>query len=238
MSLSVAVGRIVRDRSRKDAFVVGAETSRPTDQPASRLDTAIGAVRPISLRFLDQALERRYQRVAGAESLDGFRITTGAAAAIWLLAAVVIPTGTPIPFERAVVACFAVGVLNWVAFVLSERFETLDRQHAVLSFLTSVNGLVILWLASTGGVLPGYGISAIMLLFAFGFVSRTGFVFAAWRTGVISVGYVVAVALYPSRTSLVVDDLIFGAAVAGTLVALRLLEQSRRRVFYQDIIIT
>jgi class 3 adenylate cyclase len=69
-------------------------------------------------------------------------------------------------------------------------------------------------------------------------VSRTGFVFAAWRTVVISVGYVVAVALYTGRGNLVVDDLIYGAAVAGTLVALRLLEQSRRRVFYQDIVIT
>jgi class 3 adenylate cyclase len=238
LSLSIGVGRIVRDPSRKDAFVLGAAASYPTDRPARQLDDPGGGVRRISLRYVDGALEQRYQRVAGGESLTGFRITTAAAAAIWLLAAVAIPTGTPIPVERAVVACFAIGLLNWVAFVLSERFETLDRQHAILSFLTSVNGLVILWLASTGGVLPGYGISAIMLLFAFGFVSRTGFVFAAWRTAVISVGYVVAVALYTGRGNLVVDDLIYGAAVAGTLVALRLLEQSRRRVFYQDIVIT
>jgi class 3 adenylate cyclase len=35
-----------------------------------------------------------------------------------------------------------------------------------------------------------------------------------------------------------VDAFIFGAAVIGTLLALRLLEQSRRRVFCQDIVIT
>ena len=35
-----------------------------------------------------------------------------------------------------------------------------------------------------------------------------------------------------------VDAFIFGAAVIGTLVALRLLERSRRRVFYQDMVIT
>jgi class 3 adenylate cyclase len=35
-----------------------------------------------------------------------------------------------------------------------------------------------------------------------------------------------------------VDGFIFGAAVIGTLLAMRLLEQSRRRVFYQDIVIT
>ena len=80
--------------------------------------------------------------------------------------------------------------------------------------------------------------SAIMLLFAFGFVSRTGFIFAAWRSVVIVVGFVVAAMLYRGPGSLVVDAFIFGAAVIGTLVALRLLERSRRRVFYQDIVIT
>ena len=108
----------------------------------------------------------------------------------------------------------------------------------IISVLTSVNGLVILWLAFTGGVLPGYGISAIMLLFVFGFVARTGFIFAAWRSAVLVVGFVVAAILYPGRGNLLVDAFIFGAAVIGTLLALRLLEQSRRRVFYQDIVIT
>jgi class 3 adenylate cyclase len=208
-------------------------------QPRNDPDEADrGALRRGSLRFLDGALERRYQRHGGAESLTGFRITTAAAAVAWLLATVVVPTGTPIPVERAIAVCSAMGLLNWVGFVLSAWAHTLDRQHAIISFLTSVNGLVILWLASTGGVLPGYGISAIMLLFVFGFVSRTGFVFAAWRSAVVLVGFAVAAILYPGRGSLLVDAFIFGAAVIGTLVALRLLEQSRRRLFYQDIVIT
>ena len=101
-----------------------------------------------------------------------------------------------------------------------------------------MNGLVILWLASAGGVLPGYGISAVMLLFVFGFVARTAFIFASMRTAVIVVGFVVAAVLYAGRSSLLVDAFIFGAAVIGSLLALRLLEQSRRRVFYQDIVIT
>jgi class 3 adenylate cyclase len=202
------------------------------------LDADRGAIRRGSLRFLNDRLERQYQRQGGAESQTGFRITTGAAAVMWLLAAVVIPTGTSIPLDRAIPLCFAMALLNWAAFLLSARADTLDRQHSIISFLTSVNGLVILWLASTGGVLPGYGISAIMLLFAFGFVSRTGFVFAAGRSAVIVVGFVVAAILYPGPSSLLVDAFIFGAAVIGTLLALRLLEQSRRRVFYQDIVIT
>jgi class 3 adenylate cyclase len=208
------------------------------DRPTIALEDDRGALHRGSLRFLDGGLERRYQRYGGAESLTGFRITTAAAAVVWLLATVVIPTGTPISIERAIVVCSAMGLLNMAGFVLSARADTLDRQHAIAAFMTSVNGLVILWLASTGGVLPGYGVSAIMLLFAFGFVSRTGFVFAAWRSAVIVVGFAVAAILYPGRGSLLVDAFILGAAVIGTLVALRLLEQSRRRLFYQDILIT
>ncbi|HET8784247.1 MAG TPA: adenylate/guanylate cyclase domain-containing protein [Candidatus Limnocylindrales bacterium] len=196
-----------------------------------------GALRPISLRFFDATLERRYQEVSGAESLIGFLIATGAAAVLWLLASIVLPSGTPIPLDRAVIVCFAVAFLNWGAFLSSERLATLDRQHAVLSLITSVNGVVILWLSATGGILPGYGISAIMLLFAFGFVSRTGFIFAALRSAVVVRAFIVAALLYTGPGSLEVDALILGAAVAGTLVALRLLESSRRRVFYQDIVI-
>jgi hypothetical protein len=69
-------------------------------------------------------------------------------------------------------------------------------------------------------------------------VARTGFIFAAWRSAVIVIGFIVAAIRYPGPADLVVDAFIFCAAVIGTLLALRLLEQSRRRVFYQDIVIT
>jgi class 3 adenylate cyclase len=238
--LSITVGRLPRtvahpSRGEISATVPGV---RRADDRATDTDSDHGALQAASLRFIDRSLERDYQRHGGAESLSGFRITTAAAAVMWLFAAIVIPIGTPIPVDRAFPVCSALAVLNWAAFVLSSRADTLDRQHSVISFLTSVNGLVILWLASTGGVLPGYGISALMLLFAFGFVSRTGFIFAAWRSAVIVGGFIVAALTYPVRASLLVDAFIFGAAVIGTLMALRLLEQSRRRVFYQDIVIT
>jgi class 3 adenylate cyclase len=213
-------------------------TSEGADRATISLDADRGALRRGSLRFLDDQLERDYQRHGGAESLAGFRITTGVAAVMWLLGAAVIPTGTPIPVGRALPLCLAMALLNGAGFLLSAKADTLDRQHAIVSVLTSLNGLVILWLAFTGGVLPGYGISALMLLFAFGFVARTGFIFAASRSAVIVLGFVVAAVLYPGPGNLLVDTFIFGAAVIGTLVALRLLEQSRRRVFYQDIVIT
>jgi adenylate cyclase len=129
-------------------------------------------------------------------------------------------------------------LLNFVAFLASERAVTIDRQHTIASVLTAMNGLVILLLASVGGVLPGYGVSAIMLLFAFGFVSRTGFLFAAWRSAAVIAGFVASVVLYRGPGSLLVDAFIFGAAVIGSLVGLRLLEQARRRVFFQDLVIT
>jgi class 3 adenylate cyclase len=239
LSLSVGLGpRNVTHPGRSEVSAPARGGDRLADRPTTEPDADRGALRRGSLRFLNDSLERDYQRQGGAESLTGFFITTGAAAVMWLLAAVVIPTGTPIPLERAIAVCSAMALLNWAAFLFSARADTLDRQHSIVSVLTSANGLVILWLASTGGVLPGYGISAIMLLFAFGFVARTGFIFAALRSAVIVVGFLVAAILYPGRDSLLMDAFIFGAAVIGTLLALRLLEQSRRRVFYQDIVIT
>jgi class 3 adenylate cyclase len=196
-----------------------------------------GALRPVSLRFEDAVLERRFQLHGGAESLAGFRITTATAAAMWLFAALVVPTATPIAPGLAMGVSSALGLLNAAALLTSGWATTLDRQHSIVAFLTSVNGLVILGLAAIGGLLPGYGTSALMLLFAFGFVSRTGFVFAFVRSAVIVLGFTVAALLYRGSGSLLVDVFIFGAAVVGTLVALRLLETSRRRVFYQDIVI-
>jgi len=212
-----------------------------TPGPAERATTSAagrGTLRRITLRFVDAGLERAYQRQGGAESRTAFVITTGAAATLWILAMIAIPAGTTIPLDRVIPLCAAMALLNWSAVLLSDGADTLDRQHATISVLTSVNGLAIVWLAATGGVLPGYCISALMLLLVFGFVSRTGFVYAAGRSGVIVAGFVVAVVLYRGRGSFEVDAFIFGAAVIATLLALRRLEQSRRRVFYQDVVIT
>jgi adenylate cyclase len=196
-----------------------------------------GAQHPRSLRFLDPDLERQYQRRAGAESLAGLRIITGAAAVIWLVAAFLIPIGTDIPGEWATPAFLIMSGISATAFLTSARANTLDRQHAIASVLSAGSGLVILWLTSIGGALPGYGVSAVILLFAYGFLSRTRFVFAALRTAVLAVGFIVAASNYRGPGSLLIDAFIFIAAAFGTLVALRLLETSRRRVFVQDRVI-
>jgi class 3 adenylate cyclase len=210
---------------------------RPVTEAARSEPSDPGAIRRISLRYVDAELERRYQRVVGAEGRSGFRFTTASAAVLWFLAAGIIPAGTAIPLTLAVPLCLGMALLNEAALLLSDRADTLDRQHALIALLTSVNGLVVLWLASTGRVLPGYGISAVMLLFAFGFVSRTAFLFAAFRSAVVAVGFAIFAITYPGPERLLIDAFILVAAIVGMLVALRMLERSRRQVFSQQIVI-
>jgi len=198
--------------------------------------TERGAQHPVSLRFLDEELEARYQRTTGSESLSGFRVISGASALLWGIAALLIPVGTDIPSSLAAPVCLVMAAVSLVAYLASRWTDTLDRQHAVASVLTAGNGLVILALASAGGALPGYGMSAIMLLFAYGFVSRTRFIFAALRSAIIAIGFIVAAANWRG-SSLLLDGFIFVAATVGTLLALRLIERARRRVFHQDLVI-
>ena len=198
--------------------------------------TERGSQHPVSLRFLDEELEARYQRMAGSESLSGFRVITGASVLLWGIAAFLIPVGTDISAGLAAPVCLVMAAVSLVAYLASGWTDTLDRQHAVASVLTAGNGLVIIALASAGGALPGYGASAIMLLFAYGFVSRTRFIYAALRSAIIAIGFIIAAANWQG-SSLILDGFLLGAAVVGTLLALRLIERARRRVFHQDIVI-
>jgi class 3 adenylate cyclase len=239
MSLSIGLLRRKLAPTRHDGGTGAAFLRTDTEDATGQTPPVVkpGAQHPMTLRFVDRVLEGRYQLAAGAKSVGGLRITIGMAAAVWLLAAFVVPVGSQVPAELAMPICFGMAGVSAGALLVSWRAETADHQHLIVSILTSANGLVILWLASVGGVLPGYGISAIMLLFAYGAVSRTGFVFAAWRSAVIVVGFVVAAIAYRGPGSLLIDAFIFAAAVIGSILAMRLLEQSRRRVFYQDVVI-
>src|SRR4029450_5537006 len=99
---------------------------------------------------------------------------------------------TPIPREVATPICLVMGGLSLIPFLFARRVRTLDHQHVIASILTTLNALVVLALASAGRILPGYGVAAILMLFAFGFVSRTGFVFAVVRSAIIGLGFLVA----------------------------------------------
>ena len=238
--MSISIG--LRRRKLPLTLRYGGRAAVPRTDTENATGQALGVVRPgaqhrVTLRFLDRVLERRYQLAAGAKSVGGLRITIGMAGATWLIAAFVVPVGTPIPAELAMPICSGMAGVSAAALLVSWRAETADRLHLILSILSAASGLVILWLASVGGVLPGYGVSAIMLLFAYGAVSRTGFVFAAWRSAVIVLGFIVAGNAYRGPDSLLIDAFILAAAVIASILAMRLLEQSRRRVFYQDVVI-
>lgn len=196
-----------------------------------------GHLHPVTLRFVDSGLEGRYQTEEGAAGLSGYRIITGATVVLWALAAVLFPLGTEFPADPTRVFGTLMSFVGLACFMFSRWAVTMNSQHLMASFLTSANGLVIILLASMGGVLGGYAVAGIMLLFAFGFVSRTRFVFAAARTLVIAVGFGIAVAAYDGSNSLLIDAFIFVAAGVGSLLALRLLERDRRRVWYQRQVI-
>jgi adenylate cyclase len=196
-----------------------------------------GAQDPLTLSFLDRDLEGLYQRAAGAESLNGLRAIALASGVIWVLAAFIVPIATSLSPTFTVVAAEAMALVSFVVVALSLWAPTLDRQHALASLLTSANGIVIFALALVADFLPGYGVAAATLLFIWGFVSRTRFVYAALRTAVVSLTFLAAVTLYRGPTNLLLDVLFFVAAAVGTLVALRILERNRRRLFFQELII-
>jgi class 3 adenylate cyclase len=196
-----------------------------------------GATHRLSLGFVDDELERRFQREAGAESLNGFLAIAVASAVIWAPAAFVLPLSTSLAPEVAVPAGLSMSGISVVIALLARWATTLNRQHLLAALLTSANGTVIIALGAVGGALPGYGVAAATTLFAWGFVSRTRFIYGAMRTAVIAVAFGVAVATYAGPANLALDVLLFSAAAVGALLASQILERSRRRLFFQDIVI-
>lgn len=196
-----------------------------------------GGLDRLTLRLIDDELEERFQREEGADGLAGYRIITGATVVLWMIGAVLIPLGSDISFALSAAVGGAMAVVGAVALTASRWATTMNRQHALASLLTSANGLVILILAVAGDFVDGYAVGAIMLLFLFGFVSRTRFVFAALRTVVIALGLAVVMALYDGPGSLVLDLFFFITAGMASLVGLRLLERNRRRLWHQRQVI-
>lgn len=191
----------------------------------------------LTLAFVDAKLETQYQFDAGRESLNGLRTIALASGVVWALATVLLPATTDLDHGFAIAVGVAMSAAGFAVAAVSGWANTLDRQHLLATLLTSANGVVILTLALVGGVLPGYGVAATTLLFVWGFIARTRFIYAAVRTAVIAVSFVVAVALYTGPYNMALDVLLFGAAAVGTLIALRILETSRRRLYFQDLVI-
>src|SRR3954471_8694622 len=155
-----------------------------------------GAQRPLTLSFVDPGLEEQYQLAAGRESISGFRTISLASGVVWAVVTVLLPSTTVLEPAFAMVVGVTMSALGFATAVMAGWAKTLDRQHALVTALTSANALVILALALMSGLLPGYGVAAMTLLFVWGFVSRTRFVFASTRTAIVGAGFVVSVVLY------------------------------------------
>lgn len=196
-----------------------------------------GSLQQFTLRFLDDELEDRYQMEEGADGLVGYRIITGATVLLWAAAAILLPMGTSIETGVAQRVGIVMVVVGSLCFIASGWATTMNRQHALASLLTSANGLVILAMGVSTEFINGYAIAAIMLLFLFGFVSRTRFVYAAARTFVIALGLTLVVVTYDGSGSLLIDWFLFLAAALASLLGLRLIERNRRRSWHQWLVI-
>ncbi len=117
-----------------------------------RVASLPNAQQRLSLRFVDNGLENAYQRAAGKESLDGFRVIAAASTILWAIAAFLLPVATDLPAQVAAPVSLAMSLISLGVLVSSRSAPTLDRQHALASLLTAGNGVVILTLASIGGV--------------------------------------------------------------------------------------
>ncbi len=161
-----------------------------------------GAQHRLTLGFVDGELEKHYQRDAGRESLNGFRTIALASGVVWALATVLLPVRTNLDDGFAVAVGLAMSTTSFAVAALSGWARTLDRQHALATLLTTANGIVILTLALVAGILPGYGVAATTLLFAWAFVARRRIhLRRCAHAAVIAIGFIVAVELYtgPSR---------------------------------------
>lgn len=196
-----------------------------------------GGLRAFGLRFDDAELESAFQEREGSLGLAGYRIITGATVVLWIIAIFVFPLGTDIAWSTSIMAGGLMAVVGAIAFMASRWAVTMNHQHALATVLTSANGLVLLMLAWAGDAVRGYAVAAILLLFMFGFVSRTRFVFALVRTSVIAVGVAAVVLAYQPRRDLAIDVFIFIAASLASLLGLRMIERNRRQVWHQRLVI-
>lgn len=196
-----------------------------------------GSLHPLTLRFVEDEVESVYQETEGAAGLPGYRIITGATLVLWAVAAFVLPLGTDIDPGLARMVCGLMAGAGAFCLLLSRWAPTMNRQHALATALTSANGLVILLISNAAGAIEGYGVGAVLLVFVFGFVSRTRFIHATVRTVIIGIGVAVAAVLYEGDGSLILDFFIYVAAGLGSLVGLRLIERNRRHEWHQRHVI-
>jgi adenylate cyclase len=189
---------------------------------------------PITLRFADSELERRFQVAAGASFVPQFRLGLVVATGLWAVAAFLLPLFTPVDpwLARGIVA--AMVFANAVGLSLARPTDTLDRLQAIGVALNMLGGLAVLGLAVAASQIERYATPALMLISIFAFVVlRLRFV-AALAASAVYLGAYTAVALLAAHPrALVVDLFILYSAVGAAAAATYFLESASRELFAQ-----
>lgn len=196
-----------------------------------------GDVHPVTLRFLDDGLEARYQLEEGAKGRTGVLIAALAAAILWPVAALILPSATGLSTQVAWTAAGAGSVAALACAWFGRSADTVNRQHIALVSLTAGSGLVIIAISVAVDAFHGYAVAAVMLLHLFSFVSGTRFVIAAVRSLAIAIGFTVAAIISESEASLALDVFLFVTATIASSLGLRRSEREQRRVYHQRLVI-
>ncbi|MFL5674821.1 MAG: adenylate/guanylate cyclase domain-containing protein [Chloroflexota bacterium] len=188
---------------------------------------------PLTLRFLDADLEHDFQAEMAATNGAQARVGAAVAIVLWLIAAVIVPAVVSIDDRLVVAICVGMAIVNLVGVIASRWATSLDRQQLIGLALNGLAGLAVLVLIAASGTADRYAAPALLLIAIFAFVViRLRFVFALLAAGTYVVGYVLVVAIGPSRGT-VLDIFLVAAAIAAGLAATYLLERGARDVFAQ-----
>jgi adenylate cyclase len=188
---------------------------------------------PRTLRFRDPSLEHEFQAEMAAANGPQARVGAAVAIGLWLIAALIIPAVIEVDRGVVTVICIGMASANLAGVIVSRWATTLDRQQAIGFALNGLAGLAVLALIAVSGTTDRYAAPALLLIAIFAFVViRLRFVFALVAAGTYLVGYVVVVAIGPTRGT-ALDVFLVGAAILAGLAATYLLERGARDVFAQ-----
>ncbi len=188
---------------------------------------------PLTLRFRDSSLERMFQAEMAATNGPQARVGSAVSIGLWMIAALIIPAVIDVDGRVVAVICIGMAGVNLVGVIASRWATTLDRQQVIGFALNGLAGLAVLALIAVSGTTDRYAAPALLLIAIFAFVViRLRFVFALVAAGTYLVGYVVVVAIGPTRGT-ALDVFLVGAAILAGLAATYLLERGARDVFAQ-----
>jgi class 3 adenylate cyclase len=200
-----------------------------------------GTRAPVTLRFLDAALERAFQADVGAESAVRTRRGPVQATAAWCLLALLLPLVVPLHFlalEAPVAGAVAVNVAGWA--ILSRGAPSFDRQQTVIGVVNGIAALCSLALVVSAGdeFFLRYGAGGMMLTIVFGqLMVRLRFVTAVLTSTPSLIGYLIAAAARLERGALVANAFLVVMTFVVVAASSYAFEVSTRALYHQRRVI-